>query len=49
MYPSLTLTQKRENYAIKNRRNFLRYNFEKQGLQIKQVEDERDKYYRWGE
>lgn len=44
-----TISQLRERIAIKNRRNFLRYNFEKQGLQIKQVEDERERYYRWGE
>jgi hypothetical protein len=47
--PTKKLIDLRERIAIKNRRNFLKHNFEKQGFQFNQKEDENDKYYRHGE
>jgi len=47
--PTKKLIDLRERIAIKNRRRFTYSCAIKQGLQIKQVEDERERQYRWGE
>lgn len=47
--PSDKLIALRNNYAIKNRRNFLKHHASKQGLQIKQKEDTLDKHYRYND